>query len=302
MSQGIITFDSKALRLLSIKEYKIRTMHTTISVLRIKTTDKQWFYGKLEQTASKDSIYIVDNGKRTKLARTDISSVMALRKDFFDRLDGNVTAGLSFSKSSSIGQFNLSGTAKYSSRSLESTLTVNELGSIDSGKFSRDQESVQLGTYHYINNTPWVAGVALVYQRNIELALSHRYQGILAAGNKVVAEHNVELLIMSGISGSTEQSIGGVESGALVEIPLIVRLDYFKFRNPNMQISMVNSGFASLSQKGRYRYDGSIYFSFELVKDFYFTTNLYTNFDSKPPDAGSNKIDYGIVTGISYKF
>ncbi|HEY2582398.1 MAG TPA: DUF481 domain-containing protein [Mucilaginibacter sp.] len=303
MSQGIASFDDDGVGLINVKFYKLRSIHTTMSTLRIETVEKEWLYGKLVPSGVRDTVYLDDGVHRIKLARSDISSISPLRQRFFDKLDGNLSAGLSFSRSSYIGQFNLNATVKYTSRALQSELTVNELGSIDSTGFSRDQESVALSFYHYFGNSSWFGAAALGYQRNQELSLAHRYQGMLGGGNKFVSDQHFEILALSGLAANTEESLTGVSSqGLLVEIPLIVKLDYFRFKSPNMQISMTNAGYLSLSQTGRYRYDGTIYFSWELISNFYFTTNLYANYDSKPADIGSGKLDYGIVMGISFRF
>lgn len=302
MAQGRVSFDSDGVSVLTIKVYKLKSMHTTVSTLRIQTVDKQWLYGKLEPATSRDSIYFNDGTHRVKMAWKQISSIIPFRKHFFDQLDGKVSVGFSFSHSSSIGQVNLNGNVTYITRWLQTELTVSELGSIDSTGFTRDQETVQLASFHYINNSAWLVGGLASYQRNEELSLDHRYQGALVGGNKIVSETYFDMMVLSGISGNQEQSIDGVASGLLAEVPIILRLDYFKFQHPDLQISMSNAAYISLSQAGRYRYDGTIDFSWELVKDFYYTINLTSNFDSKPADTGSAKVDYGIVMGISYKF
>jgi len=303
MVEGRVSFDSDGMSLLTIKAYKLKGMRTTISILRIQTTDRQWLYGKLEPANSQDSIYFNDGTQRKKMAWNQISSITPLRKHFFDQLDGKVSVGFSFSRSSSIGQVNLNANIAYVTKWLQTELAVSELGSIDSSGFSRDQETVQLASFHYIGNTTWVMAGLVGYQRNEELSLDHRYQAALAGGNKIISETYFDLLILSGISTNEEQSVEGVSSKSLLfEIPLIVRLDYFKFQHPDLQVSMSNAAYISLSQAGRYRYDGSIDFSWELVKDFYYTINLTSDYDSKPADVGSAKVDYGIVMGISYKF
>jgi hypothetical protein len=302
MIEGKVSFDSDGVSYLTVKAYKLKGIHTTISVMRIQTVDRQWLYGKLESANSRDSIYFNNGTKRVKLAWSQISSIVPLRKHFFDQLNGKVSVGFSFSHSSSIGQVNVNGNVTYVTKWLQSELTVSELGSIDSSGFSRDQETIQLTSFHYIGNSTWLIGALAGYQRNQELSLDHRFQGSLAGGNKIISEPYFDLMILSGISGSEEQSVDGISSGLLFEIPIIVRLDYFKFQHPDLQVSMSNAAYISLSQAGRYRYDGSIDFSWELVKDFYYTINLTSDYDSKPADTGSAKVDYGIVMGISYKF
>ncbi|NCD70035.1 DUF481 domain-containing protein [Mucilaginibacter agri] len=302
MSRGLVNFDSDGIGLISVKAYKLKSIHTTLGTLRVETVNRHWMYGTLVPAAEKDSIYLVDGANRTKLAWTDISSILPFRRHFFNQLDGKVSAGLSFSRSSGIGQFNVNGTVTHRTRSFQTDLTVSELGSIDSSRFSRDQENVQLGTNHYIGNSTWFEAGLLNYQRNIELSLAHRFQIMAGAGNKLISKQHFELMVTSGLSVNQERSIEGTTSGLLVELPVLVKLYYFKFKKPNMQIAMTNAGYVSLSESGRYRYDGNVSFSWELMSDFYFTTNLYGNYDSKPPDFGAANTDYGLVMGITYKF
>ncbi|WCT14470.1 DUF481 domain-containing protein [Mucilaginibacter jinjuensis] len=302
--RGMVTFDSDDIGLLTIKTYKVRSVHTTISTLRVETIDRMRIYGKLQPSGSKDTLYVVDGSEHTKLAINDISTIASIRNNFFDQLDGNVSAGLSFARSSSIGQFNLNASVKHTSRWLQSELSLSELGSIDSSRFSLDQEKEQVSSYHYIKSSAWFAEVALSHQRNVELSLAHRYQGLLGAGNKIIKAQTIEGFILTGIAASKEISIEGLSprGGTQVEIPVMLKLDYFKFSHPNMQVSMTNTAYVSLSQSGRYRYDGNLNVSWTLITDFSLTTNLYGNFDSKPLDAGSAKTDYGLVVGIAYKF
>jgi len=300
---GKATFDSDVIGLMTIKMYKVRSAHTTVGTLRVETVDNQKIYGKLEPTKTRDTVYIVDGDTRIKLPLNKINYVVAIRRNFFDQLDGNVSAGFSFSHSSSIGQFNLNGNVKYTSRWLETELTVSTLASIDSSKFTKDQETEQLNSYHYIKSSDWFVGIVLSHQSNQELSLAHRYQGVFGGGNKFLTTETMNAIVLTGIAFSEERSIGGEStSGGEVDIPLILQLDFFKFTHPNMQISMTNAAYASLTQSGRYRYDGNLTFAWELVKDFSVTINLYGDYDSKPLDVTSSRVDYGLVTGLAYKF
>jgi len=303
ITYGKATFDSDAIGLITIKMYKIRSAHTTIGTLRVETTTNQKLYGKLEPTKSRDTVYVADGVNRIKVPLNQINSVIAFRRGFFDQLDGNVSAGFSFSHSSSIGQVNLNADIKYTTRWLETELTVSTLSSIDSSHYIRDQETEQLSFYHYIKSSDWFAAAAVSHQRNEELSLAYRYQGILGGGNKFLTGETINALALTGFAFSEEKSINGNSTGGTeLEIPLILQIDFFKFTHPNMQITMNNAGYVSITQAGRYRYDGNVTFAWELIKDFSLTINLYGNYDSKPLDLGSSKIDYGLVMGLAYKF
>jgi hypothetical protein len=179
-------------------------------------------------------------------------------------------------------------------------LSLSAITSIDSGVLSRDRENGNLFTGLILNPT-WFAAFGLDYERNVELSIASRFQELVGAGNKLLIRKNLQLQAISGITFNQEVSTSGNSSGFLLEIPFIVRFNFFKYRKPNLQFSAIQSISYSLTQKDRFRYGGDIAFSWELIKDFYWTINPYANFDSQPPE-GNSKSDYGIAVGLSYKF
>lgn len=300
-SLGAISIDETDLKMQSIKLYKIKRLIISTR-FKIQTVDKKIYYGLLK-TGDKDGWVdiIPDTGDRIPIHITDINVMTTLNQNFFKRVNGNVSAGLSFTKSSNIGQFNFSGTALYATNLVNYQLSASEIGSIDSGKFSRDNENAQFFVGYELNPTWFLAGVGQ-YQRNLELSIARRYMGILGAGNKLFIRDDWQLLVLSGISVSNERSTAGDVSGALVDLPLMFLFNFYKFHHPDIQISATLTGYYSLSEQGRFRSDGSTDFSWQLVRYFYLKISPYTNYDSKPPSASSSKFDFGIVVSLSYRF
>jgi hypothetical protein len=298
---GKITIDDVDLKLISIKLYKVRTIKSN-NRLKITTDVKEVYIGTLT-SGNRDgwTIIITGNGEKTALKITSISTLIFLEKEFVKRLDGNVGAGFSYTKSSGIGQVNLNSTVSYVTKNFGNEFTASTIGSIDSSKYSRDNESLELFSYYDFNST-WLASGLLAYQRNLELSLARRYQEMIGAGNRLLVRSNLELLAISGLSFNQEKSTEGVKSGVLLEVPIMVRFNFFNFQHPNIQISTSQTLFFSLTQKGRIRFNGSTDFSWELVHDFSFTLNFYNNFDSRPPVTAPSKTDFGVVMGLSYKF
>ena len=125
---------------------------------------------------------------------------------------------------------------------------------------------------------------------------------MLGAGNKLFIRKDWQLLGISGISLSQEKSTEGIASGPLVEIPFMLKFNYYHPRHPDIEISSSQTAYFSLSEAGRIRVDGKTSFSWQIVRYFYLTLTPYTNYDSKPPAGNSSKFDFGIVFGVSYKF
>ena len=297
---GIIIIDDVDFRNTEVKMYKIQKL-VTQQRFRIETDDKHVYFGTIKSSPQPGYVTIIPDGLDSiTINIIAISVILQVDKGLFKGLDGKISAGFSYTKSSDIGQVNLNATIYNSARRFEYRLTASENASLDSGKFSRDREELGLRVGYNLNET-WSAITGFSYQRNLELSIARRYQQIFGAGNKLIVSNHVQLIAISGITLNQEKSTEGESSGLLFEIPLVARFDYFKFKNPNMQISATPAGYFGVTQKGRIRFEGNINFAWQLVTDFNFNFSPYFNFDNQPPSAGSD-FDYGIVISLSYRF
>ena len=149
---GEITIDEMDLKMTSIKLYKIKRLVIN-DRFRIETLDKRFFEGMLGPSEKEGYIDLYpDHAVKESMLITHIFTLVPLDKDFIRRIHGNISAGFSFTKSSNIGQLNGSANAQYATRKLDYAAFISEIGSIDSGKYSRDNESAQL--YSNYNLTP----------------------------------------------------------------------------------------------------------------------------------------------------
>ncbi len=300
-SLGILVIDDVDFRNMDVKMYKIKTL-VTQQRFRIETDDKHIYFGTLMASKQAGRVMIIPDGQLDSITIdiTRINVILALDQGFFKGLDGNLAAGFSYTKSSDVGQVNLSATIFNSVRRFEYRFTASENASIDSSEFSRDREDIGLRVGYNLGDA-WSVVVGLTYQRNLELSIARRYQQLFGAGNKVLVSKYVQLLVLSGITFNQERSTEGEASGLLLEVPLVARFDFFKFKAPNMQIAITPAGYFSLTQKGRIRFEGNFNFAWQLVTDFNLNINPYFNSDNQPPSGGSD-FDYGLVISLSYRF
>ena len=300
-SLGTLYIDDVDMKIVKVKLYKIRKMNIS-ETFKITTIGKQTYYGLLAATQKQGWGVVYDEtGFSLPLALVDILELVPLNKEFVKRMVGNLSAGFSYAKSSDIGQLNLSATVGFATKRWEFQLQASEIGSIDSGKFSRDNESIQLfGAYTLSNN--WFTAAAVQYQRNLELSIARRYLELLGIGNKLVVHDSWQLYAITGLSVTQEKSTEGVISPTALEIPLMFRFNFYKFSHPDIQISTSWTGYYNLTEKGRFRFDGTTSFSWQLIRDFYLTINPYSSFDTRPPSGTGAKLDFGVAMSLTYKF
>lgn len=297
---GEITINDMDFKIMQVKQYKIKWL-TTNNMFRLETNEKEEYIGRMEKADKDGWVNIILNNGDTLLRKiTDISQIIAIEKRFLEALDGSVSAGFSYAKSSDIGQTNLSATVHYATNKYDYLLSIAMNGSIDSSKYSRDREDIGLFVAKSLGPA-WFAAVSFNYQRNLELAIARRYQELIGGGNKIFVRQNWMLLVTSGIAFNQEKSTAGVSSGTLLEIPVGVRFNFFKYRQPNIQISSTQTVFFSLTQSGRKRFNSNTTFSWELVKNFRININPYLNYDNQPPEGNSN-YDYGASVGLTLTF
>ena len=287
--------------MLNIKLYKIKTL-IIHERFKIETIEKKIYYGTLRTSGRDGWVDIhLDNGETLPIHIVKIYQLTSMDTDILKRLNGNVSAGLSFSKSSQIGQVNFSAMVQFATKLFNYQLSVSSIGSIDSGKYSRDNENAVLINSYDLTPTWFISGAAQ-YQRNLELSVSRRYLFMLGIGNKLIIKKNMRLLVSTGMTFSREKSIEGVSSGLQLDLPIMFQFNYYQFRHPDIQISSTQTIYFGIAQDGRIRYDGSTNFSWQLIRYFYLNLSPYTNFDSRPPAGSSSNFDFGIVFGLSYKF
>lgn len=298
---GVIAIDDIDLNTIKVKQNKIKAVKT-VHRFKVETTNQKIYYGSLGISKEEGHTTVeVSDTEKVDLKFAEINTMLPLEQKFFNRLDGNMTAGFSFTKSTSIGQINLSSQVKYVTQSFQNQLNLSTIGSIDSNSFSRDNETAELFS-EYSLNTKWFLAGLLGYQRNLELSISSRLQEMVGAGNKLIVRKNLQLLAISGLTFNQEKSTTGVYNGMLIEVPLMLRFDLFQFKNPNLQISTTQTTYIGLTQFGRVRFSGNTSISYELIHDFSLSFNIYNNYDNQPPSATTSNIDYGIVIGLTYKF
>jgi hypothetical protein len=76
----------------------------------------------------------------------------------------------------------------------------------------------------------------------------------------------------------------------------------FRFRAPETILTSNLLVLPGLTETGRYRAVADISLSYEIVNNLDFVLSLDSNYDSDPPTAGSDNVDYSLSTSLAYKF
>jgi len=300
ISLGKAVFDEDNMDVLNIKVTKIRTLKAVSHIYRLETIHGDIYYTSLE-AASPGNVQLKLGGIVREITFEEISKLVPLNGKTEDLWKGNASAGYSYSKSSGRGQFNSNFSLEYLTKKIDVLFGGSAI--INQTDTTLELANANAGTVvSYLFTPVWEANIFLAYQRNLEQGLSRRYQEGAGAGANIFSTEHTRMKIISGIVFNQEKSIEQVTTPTQVDIPLMTNFSFFRFSKPDMTATLKENLFVGITQKGRIRQDGQLTLNWKLIQDFYINVQFYHNYDNEPPGQNSEKLDFGVVFGLTYKF
>jgi hypothetical protein len=301
ISLGKAVFDEDNMDVLNVKVTKIRALKANSHLYRLETIDGRTYFTTLEIANEGYARVTDENNLAEQISFEDIRNLVPLSGKTGELWQGNASLGYSYSKSSGVGQFNSNFNLEYLTRKVE--VQVGGSTIINQTDSSVELSNANAGLISSYLFTPvWEASVFLAYQRNLEQGLARRYQEGTGGGANFFSTEHTRMKAITGIVLNQEISIEGVSTPTQVDIPMILSFSFFRFSKPDMTVTLKENVFFGLTQKGRIRQDGQLSLNVKVIQDFYINLQFYHNYDNQPPGENSQKLDYGVVFGLTYKF
>jgi hypothetical protein len=300
LSLGKAVFDEDNMDVLSIKINQIRTLKALTHIYRLETIDGDIYYTSLE--AARDGyVRIRTDTSQIDIRMNIIMELIPLSGKTGSLWQGSASAGYNYSKSAGTGQFNSSFSVEHLTKKIDllfsGSAIINQTDS--SAELSNATGTISSS---YLFTPVWESNVFVVYQRNLQQGLARRFQEGLGGGCNFITSASVRVKAITGMVFNQELSIEGVESPTQLDIPVMFNFSFFRFSKPDLTVNLQEKLFFGITQKGRIRQDGQLSFNWKFIQDFYINLQFYHNYDNQPPGENSERLDYGIVFGLSYKF
>ncbi len=259
------------------------------------------YYGKIVADGQGRFTVKADDAGADDMAVLDVMRLSQIESGFWERINGTLSVGYNFTKSSDISISSVNFNGSYRSEKIESSLTISTLStkSPDSGTTDRDQIANSTRFLRPGKNY-WVALSSL--ERNEELGIEGRLQLGAAVGRHFLQKPIYEITGIVGLSFNQEWITG--QEGGQQSVEGVLGADWriFKFSDPETALTSSINVYPSITESGRWRSELNLVLTRELFDDFTLDLTYYNSYDSDPPDATAAGSDYGIVTGFGYKF
>jgi uncharacterized protein DUF481 len=306
-----ITGEIKQLRrgILNLKTDDISTINiewnhvdSLVSGYQFRVEDKAGnkFFGVIALTRA-GRLRVTRMGKAAADVQSlDVVAITPLEESFWQQLDGSLSVGASYTKSSSVGQLTLDANVK---RRTEFRLLELDMTSILTTQ--ADEETKRQGDFAFryrqlfSGRAFWTATAEA--QRNDELGLDLRALFAPGIGASLVQTNHSEFLATTGLSVNREWRADATEDNYNLEAYASAELGGFLYDYPKTDVSLDAYVYPNLTTWGRVRMEIDASASREVVKDFIVSLTFYDSFDNEP-GASAEKNDYGFVMSVGWTF
>lgn len=296
---GLLDLSTDAMKTISIEFDRINSIHSSkFFEIRMKSGEK--FFGHLQKSDVLSTVNVITVTDTLPKRLWDIILIVPIKRTFFQKIDGSLDLGLSYTKASDVFQYSLNfnlthRTNFYSTRfELESILT-------DDGEKKTNNSTLGLDVTHYLPNK-WFTSIIAQGQQNTELNLDYRLQAGYGVGYDIARTNVIRFYALGGLLVNQEHTIDIDDTSQNIEALLKLKLKWFKYRHPKIDVSSNFNTYTSITSFGRVRLEYNLSSKFEIVKDLFLNLQLYDYYDNETSDGSKANNDWGIITSIGFTF
>ncbi len=258
------------------------------------------FFGSLIESDADAVLRIQTADGVVDVTLLDVIFIEPIEDDFWDRFDGDISAGLSFVKATDVLQFNLGGSVTYRRLESQTVFAFSTIITSKSGEASKTNTDLPLTHYRFLKRL-WFLRGDIAGAVNDELGLDFRGSVAAGDGRNFVFSNRANMLVSLLLSGNREFTNDGRRT-TNAELALDVAFLAYQYDSSKLSVRTDLAVSLYLVTTSRYRVDFNARLSFELIEDLFWDVGqIYYRFDSDPSLAADSRSNYGFVTGLRYE-
>lgn len=240
--------------------------------------------------------------RTTILDRTQIVKMEETSQKFWQRFNGSVNFGLTYSKGNQSTQYNLSSDASYPRERWSAQVGLNSTLTSSTGSAASTRNGLDFGGQRLMRRSNWYYGGVGEFLQSSEQGINLETTLGAAVGRYLKNTNNA---IISVAGGAAWQSTDYQQTGSedlhqnLTAAMFVANVQFFRFNKTNLDLTEIV--LPALNEPGRIRTSTNATYYVKLFSNLKWNMSFYGNWDSKPPPgfAGS---DYGTTSGLGWTF
>jgi Protein of unknown function, DUF481 len=297
---GILQVNSGQAGGLSIEWPNVRSIQSNYA-FRVERLGGEHVAGRLDTDTDGKSLLVSTGSQTVSIPMQEIYRIVPYESDFWQRINGSVALGYSFTRSSDVSQASFDFDARYSDVALEADLAAHYASTHATGDNNADQSSINSSVY-FLRPGPNFWALLSTLERDQNLGINGRVLFGAALGRSLYQSPATDLKGLAGLVFQQEWATGGGSSQGSLEAVFGGDWRVFKFSYPKVNLDTSLLMYPSITDAPRFRATLNITLTFKLTDRFSMKLSQFGNYDSRPPAATAENFDYGITTSIAYDF
>jgi Protein of unknown function, DUF481 len=298
LDRGRLTVATDDMGTLNIEWDKVVSV-ASARIFQVETSNGARWFGSLGSTTP-GHVDVLAVGGPMSLAMLDVVLMVPIGRGFWERLEGSLDFGLSYTESSGVAQMNLNTKVIFRRPSFElnvegSSYFTRQPDADDSARHSAEMNYTRPFGEH------WAVVGSGGFESNRDLGYDLRSTATAGIGRFLVNSNRASVGVAAGLSVNREQPVDA-EGVVNLDASLGFQQSFFTYDYPKTEVTTSLAAFPGLSQWGRIRlqFDGKL--KREVVRDFTVGLTIYDSYDNRPPTADARKNDVGLSITAGWTF
>ena len=297
---GILTLKTDNMSTLSIEWPAVQSVTSKFD-FAIERRDGTKYHGIIATSADGADLMVESAEGAARFPMQEVERISRFSPRFWDRINGALAVGFSYTKSSAIQVGSVNFNSNYRSTTVASTLAFSANSTKDSSGKTTNRALITSGV-QFLRQSRNFWGLLGSLERDQALGIDARLTGGAALGRRFVQSDFTEVTGIVGLVATEEWIVDNPSSKTSLELVLGGTWQVYKFIDPKTRLDLGLYVFPSLSENGRYRSTGNLALTHKFPHDITLGVTGYLSYDNQPPDPTAEKSDYGVTLNVGWTF
>jgi len=297
---GILSLSTDNMSTLNIEWPAVRSVTSKFD-FAIERRDGTKYHGVITTSEDGTDLLVTNERGTVRIPMSELERISRFSPQFWDRINGALAVGFSYTKSSAIQVASVNFNSNYRSTSVDGSLAFSANSTKDSSGKTTERILLSSGV-QFLQQSRNFWGLLGSLERDQALGIDARLLAGAALGRRFVQSPFSELTGIAGIVGTEEWIVDEPEPKASAEAVVGGNWQVFRFIDPKTRLDFGLYVFPSLTESGRYRSTGNLALTHKFPHDVTLGLTGYLSYDNKPPEPTAEKSDYGITLNVGYTF
>jgi hypothetical protein len=300
LERGKLTVKTDGMGTISIKWDHVKSITSNFG-FRVELDSGRRLIGSVHPMPDEDRLVVASNAGTSAAEYPNVVTMSPVEESFWQRINGSLDFGFSFTQDQSATEYNLNAEAKYLTDRYNVLTSWSSLLKVQdkTDPIRRNDATIRLDWT--LRKRWFVVGLSAL-QQNESQGLKFRGSAGAGAGRFLIHTNRVRLTAIGAGAVNREQYTGGESFSTNVEAIGALGFEFFKFNFPEMDVTASFAAIPNLTTWGRVRLELNSTLRFEIVKNLYWSLNFWDSFDSQPPTEDFKGNDFGLTTSFGWTF